>query len=320
MLLSTSATGSDPEWLQSTEKTKPAGSLMLLVTWVSTQNCHLPQTLSACPKGKPQSPSTEHSPKANPTANLSQEKQSCSTVLWGGLGHLRLPTEQAPKEIPNCKPWDQTPPHLNQLHTEGHSTALQHTGNVHSEILLPGHKDKMKSVSGTAQQQLYLDTWDFLKETKACSSSTISKKAKRQTQQHRQLLGFWATTEPCFSQHFDAKSLRNWKRQDTAGLFATGFSSVTESWKSGAGWLNASHGDCSAGKWRTNNAHLIHRNCLVQNCSNLSREGSKSSVSLDENAFDFNQTMAVLTPIKSSSIRSSQKGQRKTRAALLWVF
>lgn len=149
-------------------------------------------------------------------------------MLWGGLGHLRLPTEQAPKEIPNCQTWDQTPPHLKQLHTEGlvPQGVTQGMSTLSSEILLPGHKDKMESVSGTAQQQLNLDTWDVLRETKACSSSTISKKDKRQTQQHRQLLGLWATTEPCFSQRVDAKSLRNWKRQDNA---ATGFSSGTES-------------------------------------------------------------------------------------------
>lgn len=73
-----------------------------------------------------------------------------------------------------------------------------------SVILLPGHKDEMKSVRTTAQQQLNLDTWDFLRETEACSSSTISKKDKRQ--QHRQLMGLWATIEPCFIQHAEDES------------------------------------------------------------------------------------------------------------------
>lgn len=128
---------------ENTETWKRARSIMLLVTWVSTQSTHFAQILSAWTKGKPHSPSTEHIPKANPTANLSQERQSWSTELWGGLGHRGLPPEQAPKGIPNCKTWEQTPPHLQQLltevlgTTEGHSSALQHAGSVHALLWNP---------------------------------------------------------------------------------------------------------------------------------------------------------------------------------------
>lgn len=65
-----------------------------LKTWASIWNHHLPQILIACPKGKPHSPSREHSTKANPTVELSQERQSWSTVLWGGLGRFMFPTNR----------------------------------------------------------------------------------------------------------------------------------------------------------------------------------------------------------------------------------
>lgn len=47
-----------------------------------------------------------------------------------------------------------------------------------------------------------------------------------------------ATTEPCFSQHVDDKSLRNWKLQDSAGFLATVFSSVQQADNQVlAGWM-----------------------------------------------------------------------------------
>lgn len=139
---------------ENTENWKPAGSLTLLVTGVSTQNSHFPQILSACPKGKPHSPSTEHSPKANPRANPSPERQSRSTVLWGGLGHVRLPTEQAQRRPQIVKHGSRLLPSSNSslqaCWVPQRVTALpfctQGMFTLSSETLLPGHKDKMKSV------------------------------------------------------------------------------------------------------------------------------------------------------------------------------
>lgn len=188
MLLSTSATGSDPEWLQSTEKTTPAWSIMLLVTWVSTQNRHVPQTLSAWPKGKPHSSSTEHSPKANPTANLSQERQSCALCSEEGYGTWGYLQNRYQRRFQIVKHGTRL------LHPQGLGTTVtalpfstQGMSKPSSEILLPGHKDRMKSGSGTAQQQLNLG---HLRQTKACSSSIISRKDKRWTEQHRSCWGF----------------------------------------------------------------------------------------------------------------------------------
>lgn len=73
---------------------------------------------------------------------------------------MRLLTEQVPKEIPNCKTWEQTPTHLKQLHTEVLGTtevtalpfSTQGMSTLSSEILLPAEKDKMKSLrSSTAE-------------------------------------------------------------------------------------------------------------------------------------------------------------------------
>lgn len=135
---------------ENTENWKPAGSLTLLVTGVSTQNSHFPQILSACPKGKPHSPSTEHSPKANPRANPSPERQSRSTVLWGGLGHVRLPTEQAQRRPQIVKHGSRLLPisnsSLQACWVPQRVTALpfctQGMFTLSSETLLPGHKDK----------------------------------------------------------------------------------------------------------------------------------------------------------------------------------
>lgn len=137
MPLSTSAMGSDPEWLQSRENWNPAGSIMLLVMGFNPKPPLSPSS-QCLSQGKTHSPSTEHSPKAHLTANLSQGRQSWSTVLWEGSGHVMVPTQWAPKEIPHCKTWDRAPPHPKQLHTEvlgtteGHSAPLQHTENVHT--------------------------------------------------------------------------------------------------------------------------------------------------------------------------------------------
>lgn len=160
-------------------KLETAGSIMLLLSF----NPKLPLPPNSQCLSQRKTSQSFH--RAQPKGKSCPKRRSWSTELWGGLGHVSLPTQPAPKEIPVCKAGGQTPPHVKQLHTEvlgtteGHSTAPQHSGNVPWNPA--GHKHQMESLSGTAQQQLNLDTWDFLRDTKACSSSTISKKDKRQT-------------------------------------------------------------------------------------------------------------------------------------------